>query len=69
MPGDPGQKLPGRIVEDPDLARRRGVPGILLAELPEQIIRKIPLPRFLSDGFFCERSRRERSCLEKTAGI
>ena len=33
--------------------------GILLAELPDQVIRKIPFPRFL----------RERSRFERTAGI
>lgn len=48
--------------------------GILLAELPDQIIRKIPFPRFLRErslrgGFLCKRSRRDRSCFEKTAGI
>ena len=43
--------------------------GILLAELPDEVIKKIPFPRFLRDGFLCERSHRDRSCLEKTAGI
>ena len=38
--------------------------GILLAELPDQVIRRIPFPRF-----FYERSRREHSRLEKKADI